>query len=90
MFSIKSRIAALFLVVSLLCVGLGTGFCVDQVNINTATEQQLEALPGIGPAIAKRIVTFRTDHPFKNIEEIMDVKGIGSKLFDKIKALITI
>jgi len=88
--TIKCRIAALFLIFSLMFVGLGTGLCIDKVNINTATEQQLAALPGIGPAIAKRIVAYRKDHPFKQIEDIMQVKGIGPKVFEKIKELIKV
>lgn len=88
--AIKFRIAALFLVFSLLYVGLGTGLCVDKVNINTATEQQLTALPGIGPAIAKRIIAYRQDHPFKQIKDIMQVKGIGPKIFEQIKELIKV
>ena len=60
------------------------------ININTASEKELDALPGIGPAIAKRIVEHRSSQPFTKIEDIMQVKGIGEKKFVKIKELITV
>lgn len=59
------------------------------ININTAPVDQLQDLPGIGPEIAQRIVEFRkTVGPFKTVEDIMKVKGIGEKRFEKIKAQI--
>ena len=60
------------------------------ININTASEKELDALPGIGPAIARRIVEHRSSQPFTKIEEIMLVKGIGEKKFAKLKELITV
>ena len=61
------------------------------VNINTATAAQLEALPGIGPSMAQRIVSHREKNgPFKKAEDLMNVKGIGEKSFLKLKALITV
>ncbi len=61
------------------------------VNLNTATPTQLETLPGIGPAAAKRIVDYREKNgAFKKIEELMNVKGIGEKSFLKLKPLITV
>lgn len=60
------------------------------ININTASEKELDALPGIGPAIARRIVEHRSSQPFMKIEDIMLVKGIGKKKFAKLKELITV
>jgi competence protein ComEA len=61
------------------------------ININTASQAELESLPGIGPALAQAIIEYRQAHgPFKTIEEIIDVSGIGPKTFEKIKALITV
>lgn len=61
------------------------------LNINQATQADLETLPGIGPKIAARILVYRqTNGPFQNIEEIQAVKGIGPAIFEEIKDLITV
>lgn len=61
------------------------------VNINTATAQELETIPGIGPELAQRIVDYRmANGPFSSIEQIMDVPGIGEGTFFKIQNLITV
>jgi competence protein ComEA len=62
-----------------------------KVNINTASASELETLPRIGPKVAQRIVDFRAKNGnFKRIEEIMKVQGIGEKVFESIKDLITV
>jgi competence protein ComEA len=61
------------------------------VNLNTATQAQLESLPGIGPGAAQRILEYRQKSgSFKKIEDLMNVKGIGEKSFLKLKPLITV
>src|SRR5262245_53471283 len=61
------------------------------VNLNTASAEQLEALPGVGASTAKRIIEYRQKNgSFKKIEELMNVKGIGEKSFLKLKPLITV
>jgi|UniRef100_A0A7V3RHR9 competence protein ComEA len=64
---------------------------IRQISINSADVEELCALPGIGPAIAQRIVEYRKKNGgFKSIDEIKAVKGIGEKLFEKIKPYIKI
>ncbi len=58
----------------------------EKVNINTATAEQLQTLPGIGPSLAKTIIEHRTKSgKFSRIEELINVKGVGEKKFQKIK-----
>ena len=62
-----------------------------RININTALRGELTDLPGIGDAIAGRIIDYREQHgPFSRIEDIRGVSGIGEKRFDAIKELITV
>lgn len=62
-----------------------------QVNVNTATAAQLEALPGIGKATAERIIEYRQKNgSFKKIEDLMNVRGIGEKSFLNLKPLVTV
>lgn len=62
-----------------------------RVNLNTATLEELDALPGVGPSTAKNIIAYREAHGgFAAPEEIMNVKRIGEKTFDKLKAHIRV
>ena len=61
------------------------------VNLNTATSKDLETLPGIGAKTAERIVEYRQKNgPFKKVEDLMNVQGIGEKSFLKLKAQLTV
>jgi competence protein ComEA len=61
------------------------------LNLNTAGAADLESLPGIGASLAERIIEYRTANgPFKSIEELRNVKGIGPALFDKIAPLVSV
>jgi competence protein ComEA len=63
----------------------------EMVNINKADAATLDALDGIGEKKAEAIVTYRTEHgEFKTLEDLKEVAGIGDKLFDKIKADISL
>ena len=55
------------------------------VNLNTATPQQLDQLPGVGEKAAKRIIEYRAKTPFARSEELVKVKGFGKKKFEKLK-----
>ena len=61
----------------------------EKVNINTATQTELETLPGIGPSIALKIIDYRKENgKFNTIEDIKKVNGIGENKYSKIKELI--
>ncbi len=70
---------------------LSSGFAWATVNLNTASKDDLVALPGIGPVKAQAILDYRAAHgPFKSIEQLKDVKGIGAKRFEKLKPELTV
>ena len=90
-----------------IAVGRGSGWTVEpgismeteawlpadagRININTAPVELLKELPGIGDALAARIVEYReTNGPFDSPEEIMEVKGIGQKTYGNIEEMITV
>jgi len=60
------------------------------IDLNTALEKELIILNGIGESMAKKIIDYRIKTPFKNIQELMNIKGIGIKKFDKIKNQIKV
>lgn len=62
-----------------------------KVNINTANQTELESLPGIGPALAQRIIEYREENgEFRSIEELQNVKGIGDSKYANIKDNVTV
>lgn len=96
MTSSRLKVMALGLAVAVLGLAVAPSFAQSsapkaKVNINTAPASELETLPRIGPKVAQRIVDFRTKNGnFKRVEEIMKVQGIGEKVFETIKDLITV
>lgn len=62
-----------------------------QINLNTATAQELEALPGIGTELAGRIVDYRTEHGgFSSVEELLEVPGIGEGKLEALEGLVIV
>ncbi|MGZ4679121.1 MAG: ComEA family DNA-binding protein [Ilumatobacteraceae bacterium] len=63
----------------------------EPVNINVATADQLDVLPGVGPATAAAIVAHRQQHgPFQSVEQLGDVRGIGAAKLDALRGLVTV
>ena len=61
------------------------------VDINAADSEKLATLPGIGPSIAQRIVDYRKEHgPFKSVDELVNVRGVGEKLLAKLRDHVTV
>ena len=66
-----------------------SAFKVSNVNINTATQTELETLPGIGPSLALKIINYRKENgKFKSIDELKSVNGIGENKYEEIKKYI--
>jgi competence protein ComEA len=69
----------------------GAGGAEAKVNINTATLEELESLPGIGPSLGQRILDYRTQHgPFRSVDELLNVSGIGDKRLADIRPKVTV
>ncbi|MBP1466903.1 helix-hairpin-helix domain-containing protein [Candidatus Chloroploca sp. M-50] len=63
----------------------------ELVNLNTANEKTLAALPGISPSLAKRIIAYRQERgPFSTVEELNGIAGVGPRNFDKFRHLLTV
>lgn len=64
---------------------------IQKININTATTEQLQIIPGIGPAISQRIIAYRSEYgPFTCIDDVANVKGVGKSLLSRLETYITI
>jgi len=84
------RMGVLFAVVIAAVLGLAAGSVLAAgalVDINTADQKTLESLPGVGPATAKEIVKGR---PYKSVDDLANVKGLGKSKLEKIKPLVTV
>jgi competence protein ComEA len=60
------------------------------LDLNTATVEQLDTLPGVGEVTAGRIVAYRTAHPFTAVDELLEIPGIGQRRYDQLKDLVTV
>lgn len=71
--------------------GVSTKIKTEKINLNTANIEQLANLPGIGEKKAEAIVAYRTSNgPFASAEDLLKVKGVGDKLLEKIKPMLTV
>lgn len=62
-----------------------------RIDLNTATRWELTTLPGVGEALADRIIAYREEHGgFDTVEELMEVRGIGESLFEAVKDYLTV
>ena len=63
----------------------------EKLDLNTATQEELDALPGIGPVKAEAILQYREESgPFRTVEEIMEVEGIGEKTLEQLRPYVTV
>ena len=60
------------------------------LDLNTATLEQLDALPGVGEVTAGHILAYRSAHPFTTVDQLLEVPGIGQRRFDQLKELVTV
>jgi len=61
-----------------------------RVDLNSASAEELARLPGIGPAKAQAIIAYRAQEPFSKPEDLIKVKGVGEKLYERLKDQITV
>lgn len=63
----------------------------NPIDLNTATEAELESLPRVGPALARRIVEHRVSHgPYRTVDELDAVKGVGPRLLERLRPLVRV
>ncbi len=63
----------------------------EPIDVNTASEEDLELIPGIGPAMAQRIIAWREQNgPFERIEDLLNVRGIGVKTLEKLRPYVVV
>lgn len=64
---------------------------IETIHLNQATAEELQALPGVGPALSERIVLYRSEHgPFRSVDQLTEVKGVGQVKLAKFKAQLTV
>ncbi|WP_324778836.1 ComEA family DNA-binding protein [Thiobacillus sedimenti] len=77
--------------IGLLVAGLFASPAFAAVDLNTATQSELESVKGLGPAKAQAIISYRKEHgKFKNVDELDNVKGFGSASVAKLKGELTV
>jgi competence protein ComEA len=69
----------------------GGGSSVERINVNIATIDELDALPGIGPTLAENVVNYRLAHgPFRVLDDLLEVPGMGPATLERIRDMITL
>jgi len=93
----RSLAARVFLsVILILCIGLPHSLAKKKppakpININTANSEELQQVPGIGPATAQKILQMRKTYgPFKSVDDLLAIRGLGEKRLDKMRKYITV
>jgi competence ComEA-like helix-hairpin-helix protein len=93
--SISSWLSLLFLFLSLICASAVLAGKkkppLAPVNINTATSEELQRVPGIGPSTAEKILQMRKSYgPFKSVDDLLAIRGLGPKRFEKIRKYLVV
>ncbi len=86
----RIQVVQLMVVCLALVFSVGPAMAEKKVNINTATVEELQTLPKIGPKTAEAIVKYREEHPFESVDDLLNVKGIGEKKLEQIKPYVTV
>jgi comEA protein len=91
------RRASCFLSVIVLCAAAAGSSAATKkpplkpININTANSEELQQVPGIGPATAEKILQMRKSYgPFKSVDDLLAIKGLGRKRLDKMRKYLTV
>jgi competence protein ComEA len=70
--------------------GSGPGPPAGPLDLNSATAEQLDTLPGVGEVTASRILAYRSQHPFTSVDQLQDVPGIGERRLEQLRDLVTV